>query len=206
MEVVAKALGEARCRVFDWKHRIETCGSITLDRLTIQGANASHGIFYYPSHPKYLFEMFSGLPIDHTKYRFLDLGSGKGRVLLIASEFPFLDVRGVEFAKELHDIAVRNIARYRSSTQKCCDVRAFFQDAIHCEFPEGSLVIYMFNPFRPPVLAQVLRNLQRSIEQHPRDVLLIYGSPFHGQLVTEYTSMKRVEHGTYHDLFRTPSE
>src|SRR5918996_1296859 len=112
--VLRNVVGQARCRVFDWQHRVDTCGSSKLADLTIVGENTSHGGPYYASHPKFLFELLSSLDIDYPSYTFVDIGSGKGRVLLIASEFPFAEIIGVEFAKELHEIAAQNIRRYRS--------------------------------------------------------------------------------------------
>ena len=145
------AVGEARCRIFDWQHGVRTCGSTNLADLTVVGNNTSHGRPYYPSHPKFLSEVLSSLNIDYPSYTFVDFGSGKGRVLLIASESPFSEIIGVEFATELHEIACRNIGRYRSKTQKSKNVKSLNLDAIEFEVPLTPLVLYFFNPFRPPV-------------------------------------------------------
>jgi hypothetical protein len=45
-------------------------------------------------------ETLAALPIAYDKFAFVDCGSGKGRTLLIASEFPFKFIIGVEFAAE----------------------------------------------------------------------------------------------------------
>ena len=42
----------------------------------------------------------------------LDLGSGKGRALLLASMYPFAHIVGVEVQPELDDIARQNIERF----------------------------------------------------------------------------------------------
>jgi SAM-dependent methyltransferase len=205
-DVLKSVVGEARCRAFDWRHRVRTCGTAELKGLTIAGDNASHGVFYHPSHPKFLFLVMGSLDIDYSSYTFVDLGSGKGRVLLVASEFPFAEVVGVEFARELNEIACENIRSYRSSTQKCAQVQSLHADASEFEFPPGPLVIYLFNPFGPGVLVPVLRNLQRSLDAQPRDVVLIYIAPFHGDLVERETMLKCVERSTYHNTYRVPAE
>ena len=133
--VLRNVVGEARCRVFDWRHGVRTCGGAKLADLTIVGNNTDHGLGYYPSHPKFLFEVLGSLNIDYPSYTFVDVGSGKGRVLLVASEFPFFEVVGVEFATEMHEIACRNIQRYRSKTQKCKNVKSVNLDAIEYELP-----------------------------------------------------------------------
>ena len=203
-DLLRKAVGEARCRAFDWRHRVRTCGTANLDALTITGDNASHGVFYHPSHPKFLFEVLGSLDIEYCRYQFVDLGSGKGRVLLVASEFPFSEVRGVEFARELHQIAAENIRRYRSASQKCKKVQSLHGDATEFEFPPLPLALYLANPFGPGVLVPVLRNLQKSLESHPRDAVLVYTAPFHDRLIESETMLKCVERSEYHNTYRMP--
>jgi hypothetical protein len=196
------AVGEARCRMFDWRHGVRTCGEADLAGLTLVGNNTDHAVHYHPTHPKFLFEVFSSLRIDYPSYTFVDLGSGKGRALLVASEFPFSEILGVEFAAELHEIACENILRYRSKTQKCRNIRSLNLDAAEFELPLTPLVLYLFNPFRPAVLSPVLQRLQRSVNSHPRDVTLIYLAPFHGGLIEQQTALKCVEQSTYHNTYR----
>lgn len=201
-EVLLKAVSEARCRYFDWQHGVSTCGDANLANLTLVGKSADHGVFYHPAHPKLLFELFNSLKIDFPSYTFVDLGSGKGRPLLVASEYPFAEIIGVEFAAELHEIASQNIKNYSSKTQKCKNVRSVNLDAAEFEMPLTPLVLYLFNPFRPAVLIPVLQRLQRSLDSHPRDVILIYAAPFHAGLIEKETALRCVEQATYHNTYR----
>jgi Putative methyltransferase len=196
-------VGETRCQIFDWRHKVRTCGVVTLDTLTIEGDNARHGVFYHPSHPKFLFEVLGALGIDYERYAFIDLGSGKGRALLVASEFPFREVLGIEFARELHERACENIRRYRSASQKTGNVRSVYGDAITFEFPLSPLVILLANPFGPGVLIPVLRRLQGSLASHPRDVIILYSAPEHGDLIERETTLVCVERSVYHNTYRT---
>jgi SAM-dependent methyltransferase len=202
--VLRTIVGETRCRVFDWRHKVRTCGIVSLDRLTIDSDNARHGVFYHPTHPKFLFEVLGALDIDYERYIFIDLGSGKGRVLLVASEFPFREVLGVEFARELHEIACRNLRRYRSPSQKTRNVRSVHGDAIAVEFPVAPLVLFLANPFGPGVLVPVLRRLQESLAAHPRDAIIVYAAPDHGELIERETMLKCVERSVYHNTYRVP--
>ena len=195
-------VGATRCRVFDWRYKVRTCGVVSLDKLTIEGDNVRHGIFYHPTHPKFLFEVLGALDIDYARYRFIDLGSGKGRVLLVASEFPFREVLGVEFARELHEIACQNLRRYRSPSQKTRNVRSVYGDAIAFEFPVAPLVLFLVNPFGPGVLVPVLRRLQQSLTAHPRDAIIVYAAPDHGELIERETVLKCVERSIYHNTYR----
>ena len=115
-----------------------------------------------------MFEILSALDIPYERYAFVDLGSGKDRVLLVASEFPFLEVRGVEFARELHETACENIRRYRSGSQKTQNVRSIHGDAIAFEFPASSFVLFLNNPFGPGGLMPILRRLRETLASQPR--------------------------------------
>jgi hypothetical protein len=201
-DVLLNAVSEARCRYYDWQHGVNTCGDAKLADLTLVGSNADHGVFYHPAHPKFLREVLNSLKIDFSTYTFIDLGSGKGRALLVASEYPFAEIIGVEFAAELHEIAARNIQSYRSKTQRCKNVRSVNLDAAEFEMPATPLVLYLFNPFRPAVLVPVLQRLQRSLDAHPRDVTMIYAAPFHAGLIEQETALKCVEQATYHNTYR----
>ena len=205
IRLLRNLVGEARCRLFDWRHGVRTCGDAHLNALTIAGGNADHGFFYQASHPKFLGEVFGSLKVEYSRYLFVDLGSGMGRVMLVASEFPFRRIVGVEFARELHEIACDNIGRYRSASQKCHDVRSIHQDAVEFAFPALPTVLFMANPFRPAVLVPVLQNLQRSLESDPRDVVLLYTAPLFGDLVERETALRCVERSTYHNTYRLPA-
>jgi len=198
-------VGEARSLMYDWRHRVRTCGTVELAKLTTKGDNAHHGVFYQPTHPKLLVEVLSNLDIPYDRYVFIDLGSGKGRTLLVASEFPFREVLGVEFARELHETACENIRRYRSGSQKTRNIRSIHADAIEFEFPASPLVLFLANPFGPGVLVPVLRNLQTSLASHPRDTIVLYVAPFHGDLVERETRLTCVERSVYHNTYRTPT-
>ena len=201
-EVFRKRLGEAVTRFYDWRHGISTCSIPALADLTLVGNNVAHAVPYHPTYQRFLFKILRSLKLDYTSYTFVDFGSGKGRALFVASEFPFSGIIGVEAATELHEIACQNIQRYRSRTQKCKNVQSLNLDAAEFEVPLTPLVIYLFNPFRPGVLIPVLQRLQRSLNSHPRDVTLIYSAPFYGDLIEQQTALRCVERGTSHNTYR----
>ena len=120
-----------------------------LAELTLTGTG--HWCYdYQPVRPSVGRQALAWLPIqDFEGYTFVDVGSGKGRILLVAAEFPFQKIRGIEFAIELHRQAERNIARYRHSGQRCTDLESIDIDASHYVFPESKLILYLFNPSSP---------------------------------------------------------
>ena len=93
------------------------------------------GIRYQPTKIARLRKIFGELRISFDDYVFLDLGSGKGRTLLIASEFSFKRIIGVEVLSELHLISEKNIRAYRSTTQKCSAIESNCCDATLYQMP-----------------------------------------------------------------------
>ena len=105
-------------------------------------------------------------------FTFIDLGSGKGRVLLMAADYPFKRIIGVEFMPELHRAAQENIAGYSSDRQRL--IESVCMDARDFEFPPEPLVAYLFNPFSESTFVAVLKNVRQSVEQSPRPVYIAY--------------------------------
>jgi hypothetical protein len=148
---------------------------------------------YLPTRPSRVRKILRDLPIhSYREYSFIDLGSGKGRALLIAAEWPFQLIQGVEYDAVLHEQAEQNIRVYLESKRleskrleskklesKKPDSRIESQnmDAMDYHFPAGNLVVFLFNPFGPRVLNGVLGNLVASLEASPRTIFLTLVSP-----------------------------
>ena len=161
---------------FDTSRHVQTSGTAVLKRLTIHG-DTSDSCVAIPSRPRRARQALRALPVDdHAAYTFVDIGSGKGRMLLVAAEYPFRKVMGVEFAAELNDQATRNIAAYHSRKRRCREIESQCMDAVDFPFPDGNLVLYVFNPFGPATMQRFLEKLDGSLERSPRDVLVV--TPF----------------------------
>jgi len=76
---------------YDWDNRVNTTSA------TVGWRNRLLGIFcspYQPTEPLLFHEMMGALRIDFNEFTFIDLGSGKGRVLLMAADYPFRRIAG----------------------------------------------------------------------------------------------------------------
>jgi hypothetical protein len=164
-------------RRFDRQFGTDTSGRIELSELSIVGANRDRGV-YFESTPTALFHFFmANAKVDHTRFTFIDLGSGKGRCMLLASNYPFKQILGVEFSRELHECATRNINIYRNSAQRCHALKSVMKDATEFDFPDGPLFVYAYNPFDEKLMSAVLGRLIDSMAEQPREVLLMYYNP-----------------------------
>jgi SAM-dependent methyltransferase len=107
---------------------------------------------------------------------FLDLGSGKGRVLMLAARYPFARVIGVEVSGKLNAIARRNLDASRRR-RRCKNVELVTADVLEYEIPDDVTVVYMYNPFRGTTFDAVIAKLIASVDRRPRRVRLIYLNP-----------------------------
>lgn len=157
---------------YDWEHSVDTTRSnVGFRTQFFTGVTARP---YFASEPWLFEEIMRALPVDVSQLTFIDLGAGKGRALLMASDYPFQRIVGVEFIPELWRAAQTNIAGYASDHQRCRQIEAICMDARDFQFPLEPTVVYLFNPFSEPTFAHVLENLRRSVEQTPRPVYIAY--------------------------------
>ncbi len=157
---------------YDWEHSVDTTRSnVGFGMQFLTGVTARP---YFATEPWLFEQIMQALPIDFSQFTFVDLGSGKGRVLLMASDYPFKKIIGVEFMPGLHHAAQKNIANYSNARQRCRKIETVCMDARDFQFPLEPLVVYLFNPFSEPTFAQVLENLRLSVEQSPRPVYIAY--------------------------------
>ncbi|HEX6802606.1 MAG TPA: class I SAM-dependent methyltransferase [Terriglobales bacterium] len=159
---------------FDWNHRVNTTSGGVGWRARLIGLLNSA---YQPMEPELFCEMLNGLGINYADFTFVDIGSGKGRALLMASEYPFRRILGIELLPELNQIARENIAKFVGPEQRCQQVEAVCGDATAFQFPAGPLVVYLFHPLPESGFLQVMNNLQRSWREQPRAVHVVYANP-----------------------------
>lgn len=167
---------------FDRRRSVKTSDYILANDLDVMREKARHSSEYEPSPENSVRFILNHLTLDFTGFTFVDLGSGMGRVLLIASDYPFSQVIGVEFSPSLHEIACSNIARYQGKSRRCFNTVSICGQAEQFEIPAVPCVIYLFDPFRKEILEKVVANLERSYRSHPRAIVVVYYAPVHREV------------------------
>lgn len=183
---------EKREAAFDEQHGVDTAGCIHQTELRVNNPNQVHAVSYGASDPKYFGDAIHALPIDYKRFVFIDFGSGKGRAILLASDFPFKRIVGVEFSEELHLVAQDNIRRFHSDTCQCEHLESLCMDATVFPLPTDPLVCYFCNPFDETLMSQVLANIQDSILKKPREVFIVYYNPKEGHLIDQIDCFTRI--------------
>jgi SAM-dependent methyltransferase len=111
-------------------------------------------------------------PLD--QYTFIDFGSGKGRVVLLAARLPFRKCIGVELNQALHATAAENMQRWKDSENAISPMQAVCQSAAEFSFPETPCVAYLFNPFTAKVLSQVRDRMAAAFANRPGELDILY--------------------------------
>jgi SAM-dependent methyltransferase len=175
---------------YDFENRVDTTWSNV--RLGTRVREVFSGEQYQPIEPEQFHGIINELGIDYSEFTFIDLGSGKGRALLLASEYPFRRIIGVEILPELNAIAQQNIRKFSSDRQKCTSIECWCGDARDYRFPPVPMLLYLFNPFFEHVLKQVLVNVERSLRENPRKLLLLYINPLSEHLLSTAKLLTKV--------------
>ena len=166
---------------FDLTHGVETDGDhddwTYLSDLTIASPNWIQGNNYCGIDPERFAAALSSVPLRHEDFTFIDFGSGKGRALLLASHFPFRRVVGIEFSRELHAIAEKNIRTYPGGPNPCSRVESICMDFLDFDLPAEPSVLFFFDPCSETLFRRLLDRIRLSLLAHPRQVHLIYVAP-----------------------------
>ena len=98
---------------------------------------------------------------------FVDIGCGLGRPIILALEFGFPNVIGIDISDKLIDLCKKNIPKGQDNVKLiCCDVEDY-------SFPIGPLTVFLFNPFD----RKRLENLVSKLEETNSNSLIIYFNP-----------------------------
>jgi SAM-dependent methyltransferase len=151
--------GRSGGRRFDHEYGVTTHAVLFLtdldpDAVGDAGAHATH----YEAVPVSEFrQLIATLPPGAIEAStFVDVGAGMGRAMILAAEYPFRQVCGVEVSASLYEVARENLDIARERALRCRDIRLVNADARIWNYPPGDLVVFLFNPFDGEALARVL--------------------------------------------------
>ena len=173
---------------FDNQFALDTQEIMSLEDQNIHPSDREHSVAYEPTPVSLVCAIPDQLPIRYEDFSFVDLGCGKGRVLLLASSFPFRQIAGIEIYSDIVEIAKINIERYRlkaTSDVACSDISVCNQNATDFEFPDRDFVLYLVNPFSEVIMSQVVASLERKLDQVRSRIIVIYVNPLHAKLFDE---------------------
>jgi SAM-dependent methyltransferase len=182
--------GWDRIHPFDRFHGTDTSGTVPETDLPANEIARTYAVGYAGSQPSVLRLALAKLPKLDT-YTFLDLGCGKGRPLLVASEFPFRDIIGVDLSSPLAQVARRNASIIANRFPARTSVRVAVGDASNYPLPPGNLVIFLYHPFHAELIANVVAGVEAALASEARSIYVIYYNPIAGHCFDASQQLRR---------------
>ena len=164
---------------FDIEFEVRTSGLVAGRHLKTGHMHDRHNTAYYGVAPSVFHSFIARWERSRpaalvSDFSFVDLGSGMGRAVLLASQFPFRAAIGVEINPALARIARKNLALWRAAGRALAPARILCRDAVEFEFPAGPCVAFLFNPFRAPVLRRIVASWSSNFAGRARQLDILY--------------------------------
>ena len=182
---------------FDRRYGIDTNRIMAVSEIGVETEEAQHATRYRATSVGFLRYLFKRHPMAFENFVFVDLGSGKGRVLIEAAAFPFQRIIGVEFSRRLQRVAEESIARYEARHTAKSRIELQCQSATEFALPRENTIFYLYNPFDADILSKVMQHLQLSLGQVDRKILIVYLNPRWGSIIEATGVFALVDAGRY---------
>ncbi len=166
---------------FDRAYGTDTSGFLCGDEILTGHPAEEHGSPYAGVQPSILRTALATLPgLENTT--FIDLGCGKGRPMLIASEFPFRDIIGVELSPVLVAAARRNAVTIGKRYPNRTPIRVELGDATIYPMPRGDVVLFIYNSFDRELMSKVAQNVADGLAvDSMRSIFVVFCNPVSGE-------------------------
>jgi SAM-dependent methyltransferase len=186
---------------FDTQYGVDTSGLISSVLLAAGHHNDLFSTAYYgipPSRFRQVLQKWQSTPpeLPIESYTFIDIGCGKGRAVMLATELPFKEVIGIDLSPDLVQIAASNLEIWNAAGHAKSPARVLRADATEFDLPDTPCLIYLSNPFAEPVVKILIEQIDRSFTAHPRPLDVIYFTPKAGHLFEQ--------HPAYRELWNEP--
>ena len=131
---------------------------------------------YAATQPSIIRTALAAIP-DPRQCQFIDIGCGKGRPLLVATEFGFPIITGLELSPTLSRIARRNADIFARAHPDRTRIDIVTGDALLYKLPEQKLVIFLYRPFDRSPTERLVANIETSLRAAPRDLYIVSYNP-----------------------------
>lgn len=195
----------AQGKLWDHRYGTDTVGTLQAGELEIPGENAPFASEYEAITRAVFRRMMRAVTDNVSDYVFIDLGSGKGRSLMLAARYPFKRIIGVELSPRLNAIAAANIEKYRARSRAAAAFELLQGDAADFEWPREATILFLYNPFSGPVMDKVLNRLRRSLAASPRDFWVLYRNPVCADLFDRHEYLTLVAKTRDYHVYRATS-
>lgn len=168
---------------YDLKNKTDTGGKTPAAQLDIPADSVEHVTGFQSVNERHLQTVLENVDFPAGSV-FVDIGCGKGKALLIAAKYPFVDtVVGVELAESLCVASERNmeVARARGVLTKASFI--VHQDATEVDYNRGENIFFLNNPFDAAFMMKMIDLLEAHAKRYDRKIWILYGNPQHADAI-----------------------
>lgn len=158
--------------IWDAKYKLDTRSEVAIQDLDISSDEKKHADKYKPTRTRYFRKLIQHLKPDLNGV-FVDVGCGKGRILILAAMFGFKEVRGIEISNQLSNISSKNIETFRARFEKAFCVEVLCLSVLDYHFRHDETFVFLYSPFDYTITERFLCKLEESIAKSPREVTLV---------------------------------
>jgi predicted RNA methylase len=189
--------GYAYDRSFDLEHGVQTAGTVAVEELDAADELKARANRYEAAEPGFVNFLIERLGLERrADYLFIDVGSGKGRVMLLAAMAGFRRVIGLEFDARLSRIARHNIEVF-GNRRADVEFTVVDGDATAFAFPPVPTVLFLNNPFDAPLMTKLLDTIDRVHGGAGSDVAILYMHSNHRDLIRSRDGWEELDHGIF---------
>jgi SAM-dependent methyltransferase len=170
-----------RVHPFDRQYGTDTSGIVPNYLIPCEEELQSQITVYGGSQPSVVRRALAALG-NVEQYSFVDIGCGKGRAMIIAGEFPFRDISGIEISSRLAAVARHNMAIVECRYPKRPKAAILEGNAVTSPFPGGNLALYLYHPFGAAVLSPFLKRLESLVQIDDVQLMVVYYNPVLGEM------------------------
>lgn len=186
---------------FDTENGVDTSGRVNGSKLGGGHAHDKYNIAYQGTPPSRLHDAvarWQSLPGARplAEVAFFDIGCGKGRAVMLASEMGFREAGGVELDPEMARIGEENLKTWRAAGKAKCPVSLHAGDATEVPLPEPPCLFWMYNPFRAPVMRKMLGRLDAHAGEREGEMDILYLIPNESAEFAQFPRFRRIWEGT----------
>jgi SAM-dependent methyltransferase len=176
---------------FDRFYGTDTSGFLFGEEFLTGHPAEEHGSPYAGVQPSIVRAVLPTLP-HLERCTFIDLGCGKGRPMLLATEYPFRDIIGVELSPPLAAVAQKNAEHMARSYPERTRIRVVVGDATVFPIPEGDVVLFLYNSFDRELMQKVVENVESALKADShRSIYVVYCNPASGECFDASPLLKR---------------
>jgi hypothetical protein len=180
-----------RSHPFDKPYGIDTSGFLPAKKIHADPKLAAAINGYAGSQAGVVRMALSALS-DTSDYVFIDIGCGKGRAVIVASEFPFREIIGIELSTELANIARRNVWKISQRFPDRPPITIHAGNALDFALPPRKAVIYMYHSLGLELMKRFAAKLESTLDAlDAREMFFVYCNPVFGEVLDASPALSR---------------